>query len=324
MKKRSKLMMAITTVFALVLTLTACGGFKKDSAVKKYSRDTASGTREGFFEKIDYKAAQKDDTKIPGAVIVASNGAMLESIAGDEYGIGYVSLASVAGNKKVKALEFDGVKPTEANVLSGDYKLTRNFNYIRRTDDDMSDTEKVLVKGFLLYMNSKEGLAIVKSKDGIVSSEKLSAAKNWSVIVEEAANADVKAACQNTTKTTIFLGGSTSVQGIATKLTEAFANVCSSFTANHNHTGSGDAYKRTQGSQKDDQNKLHIGFLSRDIKLGTEANPGDEPAAKNTYGTICIDGIAIIVNKANPITGITKANAKTVYSTENIKWSDVK
>lgn len=322
MKKRSKLMMAITTVFALVLTLTACGGFKKDSAVKKYSRDTTSGTREGFFEKIGYKEAQKDNTKIPGAVIVASNGAMLESIAGDEYGIGYVSLASVT--TKVKALEFDGVKPTEANVLSGDYKLTRNFNYIRRTDDDMSDTEKVLVKGFLLYMNSKEGLAIVKSKDGIVSSEKLDAAKKWSVIVEEADNADVKAACQNTTKTTIFLGGSTSVQGIATKLTEAFANVCSSFTANHNHTGSGDAYKRTQGSEKDSQNKLHIGFLSRDIKLGTEASPGEEPAAKNTYGTICIDGIAIIVNKANPITGITKANAKTVYSTENIKWSDVK
>lgn len=321
MKKILK-MAALAVVGATsIIGLASCNqeqtGFDTTKEIKRYTRDTSSGTREGFFEKIGYADASKSNSAIPGAIEVGSNGVLLTSVQGDEYGIGYVSLASVTSD--VNAIKFEGVEPTEENVNNGTYKLTRNFNYITRTQDDMSDTEKALVKGFLLYMNSKEGLAIIKSNDGIIAADAISNASSFQTLVDLPENSDVKAQCQATTKTTIYFGGSTSVEKIAKSLTEAFSKVCSGFDYSHNHTGSSDAYKRTQGSDKDSQNKLHVGFLSRDIKI-----TGEEPVLENTYGKICVDGIAVIVNKANTsVTNFTAEQLKKIYSTDKIKWNEI-
>lgn len=306
-----KILVGLVGVFGLA-SLASCGG-GSEKTITRYTRDTESGTREGFFEKIDFKDAQKDNTVIPNAVEVASNGAMLQSIANDEYGIGYVSLATVSS--EVKAVSFNGVAATEENVLNGSYALTRNFVYITRVNDDMTEKEQALVKGFVLFMNSKEGLAIIKSKDGIISADAIVNADSWATIIAKSENADVKAVCEDTTKVTINLGGSTSVEKMAKSLTQAFANVCSSFEASHNHTGSGDAYKRTQGTDKNSQTKLHIGFLSRDLK-------SSEPAASNTSGVICIDGIAVIVNPKNTVKALTAEQLKTIYSNETNYWKD--
>lgn len=308
---------------AMLAGLASCGNnqnttpaFDTSKKITRYTRDTASGTREGFFEKIGYTEAQKDNTKIPNAVEVSGNGTMLSSIKNDEYGIGYASLATVDGD--LKAVSFEGVEATEENVVNGTYKLTRNFNYIVRTPEDMTATEQTLVKGFLLYAQSREGLAIVKANDGILAGDAISKAEAWNSILDKAENADVKEVCNSASKTKIYLGGSTSVEKMSKALTAAFANVCQGFEAVHNHTGSGDAYKRTQGTDKNSQNKLHIGFLSRDIKLTS-----DEPAADSTYGNICIDGIAVIVNKENTITNLTASQLKKIYSAESIQWNEI-
>lgn len=295
-----------------IISVASCGG-TSEKTITRYTRDTESGTREGFFEKIDFKEAQKDNTVIPNAVEVASNGAMLQSIANDEYGIGYVSLATVSND--VKALDFNGVAATEENVLNGSYGLTRNFVYIARANDDMSEKEQALVKGFVLYMNSKEGLAIIKSKDGIIASDAIQKADSWATIIAKDENADVKAVCEDKSKITINLGGSTSVEKMANALTQAFSNVCTSFEASHNHTGSGDAYKRTQGNDKDSQNKLHIGFLSRNLKA-------EETAVEGTSNIICIDGIAVIVNPNNAVENLTSNQLKTIYSSDSNFWKD--
>lgn len=322
MKKQFKgLLLAVFGLTAMAGLASCSGsteGFDTTKEITRYTRDTTSGTREGFFEKIGFTEAQKDSTKIPGSVEVSGNGTMLSSVKGDEYGIGYASLASI--DSELKALSFEGVEATEENVVNGTYKLTRNFNYIIRTEEDMTETEKALVKGFVLYMGSKEGLGIVVDNDGILDASKsISSAESWSDIIEKVENADVKAACGASTKTTIYFGGSTSVEKMSKALTEAFAKVCTGFEASHNHTGSGDAYKRTQGSDKDSQNKLHIGFLSRDVKLSS-----DEPAAENTYGQICIDGIAVIVNKQNTaVNNLTAAQLKSIYATDHIRWNEI-
>lgn len=306
----------------LALSVASCGGSNSDGfdtskTITKYTRDTTSGTREGFFEKIDFKDAQKNDSVISSAVTVTGNGTMLSSVAGDEYSIGYASLASVSDN--LKKLNFEGVEATEENVINGTYNLKRSFNYITRTTSDMSETEAALIKGFSLYMFSKEGLAIIKDNDGIIATNAISQAESWTTIVEKSENADVKSVCSATSKTTIYFGGSTSVEKMAKALTTAYAGVCSGFSASHNHTGSGDAYSRTQGSDKDSQNKLHVGFLSRDLKLSSS-----EAAQSGTYGTMCQDGIAVIVNTANTaVSNITAAQLKQIYSTANIKWSDI-
>ncbi len=312
MKKLFKSLLIILVGVFTVFSLASCGG-SSEKTITRYTRDTESGTREGFFEKIDFKDAQKDNSFIPNAVEVASNGAMLQSVANDEYGIGYVSLATVS--ESVKAVAYNGVPATEENVLNGTYALTRNFVYITRANEDMTEAEQALVKGFLLYMNSKEGLAIIKSKDGIIDTNAIGNAASWAEIIAKAENSDVKAICESTTKITINLGGSTSVEKMAKSLTQAFANVCPSFEASHNHTGSGDAYKRTQGSDKNSETKLHIGFLSRDLK-------DSEPAKENTSGTICIDGIAVIVNPKNKIANLTSGQLKTIYANEVNYWKD--
>lgn len=247
----------------LALATTSCTsskeGFDTSKSITKYTRDTTSGTREGFFEKIDFKDAQKDDSVISSAVVVSGNGTMLSSVEGDEYSIGYASLASVGDT--LKKLQFEGVDATEENVINGTYNLKRSFNYITRVAEDMSETEAALVKGFSLYMYSKEGLAIIKDNDGIIATNAIKEAESWSTIVAKSENADVASVCSATSKTTIYFGGSTSVEKMAKALTTAYAGVCSGFSASHNHTGSGDAYSRTQGSDKNSQNKLHVGFF---------------------------------------------------------------
>lgn len=170
---------------------TSASGFDATKQITRYSRDTTSGTRDGFFTTIKYEEAKTDDTKIPGASIVSSNGDMIAKVKADEYGIGYISLASLEGSS-LKALKYEGVEPTEAGVIDGTYKLQRNFNYCTRTQSDCSDDEWAMLQCFMAYMNSQEGLAIIKSKDGILT-KKVSEAKTWDEIKNS--NESYKALC---------------------------------------------------------------------------------------------------------------------------------
>ena len=231
-------------------------------------------------------------------------------VAQDEYAIGYASLASVVENAdSVKGLTYDGVEATEENVVNGTYKLARS---------DMTENERIMVNAFLAYMDSFEGMSIIASNDGILMDD-ITTAPKWSDLVNT--NEDVKAALalsEQGTKVTINLGGSTSVEKIAEALTKAFKELVSGFNPNHNHTGSGDAYKRTQGSEKDGENKLHIGFLSREIKLTS-----DEPAAEGTYGFICKDGIVAIVNPANMINDANADLLVKIFKGEITTWAEL-
>lgn len=291
--------------------------FDLNKKVIAYTRDTSSGTRDGFFTAIGFSEAKEDNSPLADHVEAKDNSNMISLVNNDMYGIGYISLASVK-DSSLKALSYEGVAPSEENVVNGSYTLSRNFNYIIRNERDCSETEWLLINGFLAFMNSQEGLAIIKSNDGILTSS-IGSAKKWSDILNE--NAPLKALCEykNATKVTINLGGSTSVKKIAEALSKAFSNLCSAFEPLHNHTGSSDAYKGTQGSQKDNAaNKLHIGFLSRELKTD-----GSEAATENTSGLICKDGIVAVVNSKNTaLENITAAKLKMIYQT-GANWSDV-
>ena len=60
---------------------------------------------------------------------------MLTNVAGDEYGIGYVSLGSLSSS--VKAVKVDGVEATAENVKNGTYKVARPFNIATKSDIQM-------------------------------------------------------------------------------------------------------------------------------------------------------------------------------------------
>jgi len=314
MKKTNKYLLTLL----LGMTLASCGSnntsnsskveFDTSKNITVYTRDTDSGTRDGFFTKIGLKDAVKsNEPLVKGAVETNGNGDMVLKVKNDEYGIGYISLSSLE-ESSLTGLKYEGVEPNEDNVLNGSYGLTRNFNYIIRNEFD-SDTKKDIVNAFVAYMSTKEAKATIIANSGIVKLNKDD--KSWDDI-----KANYPITNQDNSNITIKFGGSTSVEKIAKALSQEFASKCGNFKPEHNHAGSGDAYKFTQGEEKDSTSKLDIGFLSRELN-------SNEVAASNTSGLICIDAIVAVVNNKNSLTAISANELKDIYTGVTTKWNQL-
>src|SRR5690554_716735 len=134
--KRYLPILVIFTLFTIMLV--GCTNGNSNGNISVYTRDTSSGTREAFFEAIGFSDASTDDgALVSDALIVESNGDMINKIRNDQNGIGYISLSSLASSN-LKGLTFDGVEATEANVLNGTYALKRPFNYIVTSNSQTS------------------------------------------------------------------------------------------------------------------------------------------------------------------------------------------
>ena len=97
-----------------------------DGPVRPITREEGSGTRESFVHLVMVKE------KISRyALTQESNGAVKELVKGDPAAVGYMSLGLVGTD--LKAINVDGVAPTAANVLAGDYKLARPFLFVTHT-----------------------------------------------------------------------------------------------------------------------------------------------------------------------------------------------
>ncbi len=289
-----------------VLSFTSCG---KEAKINVYTRDTTSGTRDGFFKGIGFNDARTDNSVLVSDVITRDgNGDVISSLKNDEYGVGYISLASLASST-LKGLTFEGVSPTEANVVNGTYKLTRNFNYIIRSEF-ATDAEKEIVEAFQAFLGTREAYETIVAKGGIMK-DNPSDLPTW-----DSMKADYTIATEDNSNVTIRFGGSTSVESIAKALSSEFSALCGNFVPDHAHTGSGDAYKKTQGSEADGSDYLHIGFASREFKT-------EESAAAGTAGLICIDAIVAAVNSNNAIESITASTLKKMYDGTITKWSEV-
>jgi phosphate transport system substrate-binding protein len=299
-------------ILALVLPLLALAscGKNADAAISVYTRDTTSGTRDGFMSAIGYSEAKTDNSKLAaGYVQVASNGDMIASLKNDVNGIGYISLSTLS-ESGLTGLAYEKIVPNEANVLNNTYKMTRNFNYIVRASY-ANDTMKDIVSAYLAFLTTSDAKATMKEKGGILTIA--STDPSWASL-----KANYPVCAQDNKAITLHFGGSTSVQEMAKALSQEFSPLCGNFVAEHNHTGSGDAYKRTQGADKDSSSALDIAFASR------EFNATSEPAAAGTTGKMCTDAIVSVVNKNNTkITAITAAQLKGIYSGTLTKWSEL-
>ncbi|NLY67155.1 MAG: phosphate ABC transporter substrate-binding protein, partial [Tissierellia bacterium] len=131
MKKISILLIAIMVMSFLV----ACGGnnsggFDSSRTINVITREDGSGTRGAFTEIVgileeDANGNEVDRTYIE-AIVQNSTDAVMTTVAGDEYSIGYISLGSL--NDNVKAVSIEGVEPTAENIQNGSYKIARPFN----------------------------------------------------------------------------------------------------------------------------------------------------------------------------------------------------
>lgn len=316
-----KKLLSILAAFAMVVTLAACGEtnaeeqsvtdtFEGEIAV--YTRDTSSGTRAGFMGFIGFDDAKEDDSVLVDGFIIAGNDEIINAVQQDPYAIGYVSL-STFNPSLFKGFNFNGVEPTEANVLDGSYKLARTFKYMIRDDysvygDDAERYEQIS-KAYVAYIQTLEGKATIASAKGIVD---LTTGDSWDDV-----KADFPVCSEDNSDLTVKFGGSDSVEKVARALSPDFAAKCGNFVPEHNHTGSSNAWKGLIGGNSaiNDGLSIHIGFLSRDFK---------DSEVANIRGVIAADAIVAVGNLQNPVENLTGEELVNIYSGEITDWADFK
>jgi phosphate transport system substrate-binding protein len=310
MKKLSLLVISILSVFVLA----ACGGSGSDDfsgAIRVYTRDTSSGTRAGFMEGIGFNEAVANDSVLASGFVVAGNLDQTNAVQIDPYAIGYVSLSTLDTNL-FKGFYFEGVEPTEENTLNGTYKLARRFNWMLRDDYSVyggdAEAYEALSLAFVAYMGSTEGLASIAQGGGIVD---ISSGRPWSELRQE------NPICtQDNSRYTLKIGGSDSVEALATRISPGFAANCGNVVPEHNHTGSSNGFRGTNGDASgiNDALSLHVGFSSREFRA-------TEPAER--IGVMAIDAIVAIGHKDNPIQSLTAAQLTSIYKGEIRDWSEL-
>ena len=106
---------------------------------------------------------------------------------------------------------------------------------------------------------------------------------------------------------TITLSGSTSVSPLAQQLAKQYAKETKGVKINFtNITGSGSGIADAMNG------KVDIGMSSRALKV-------DEAKVLNA-NVICNDGIAIVVNKSNPVSNISPEQLFDLYAKKTTDW----
>ena len=127
-----------------------------DAEVVLIGREAASGTRDGF-ESI---TGTKD--KCQYRQELTSTGDVITTVSQNPDAIGYASLASIKDS--VKALNVDGVTPSEASVKDGSYKVQRPFVLVTVEGKALSSA----AQSFFDYATSADAADII-AKAGAVA-----------------------------------------------------------------------------------------------------------------------------------------------------------
>ncbi len=104
--------------------------------------------------------------------------------------------------------------------------------------------------------------------------------------------------------------GSTSMEKVMGALIEAFRGVEGGVTVNYSGTGSGSGIEAVLSGTCD------IGLSSRELKPEEE----EKGAVANI---VALDGVAIVVNPANPVSGLTVEQIAQVFTSEITNWKDL-
>ena len=127
-----------------------------DAKVVLIGREAASGTRDGFESITGTKG------KCQYRQELTSTGDVITAVSQNPDAIGYASLASVKDS--VKALNVDGVTPSEATVKDGSYKVQRPFVLVTMEGKELSPA----AQAFFDYAVSSDAASII-AKAGAVA-----------------------------------------------------------------------------------------------------------------------------------------------------------
>ncbi|MDR1024699.1 MAG: substrate-binding domain-containing protein [Treponema sp.] len=247
------------------------------------SREDGSGTRSAFTELFGVLDSGNRDAITLSAEITNNTAVMMTSVAGERNAIGYISLGSL--NDTVKALAIDGVAPSAETAAGGTYKITRPFYIVTRGE------LKAAAGDFIAFIMSRDGQDVIGA-NGYVR------------------RADTGPFTSAMPSGRIIVAGSSSVTPVMEKLQEAYAKINPGANIEIQQSDSSTGVNATIDGICD------IGMASRDLR-STEIEKG-------LAGTIiAIDGIAVIVNKANPLSSLTRDQVKAIYLGQTETWNAV-
>jgi phosphate transport system substrate-binding protein len=283
---------------ALIILLagSAFAGGRRDSGaagnIIVISREDGSGTRSAFTELFEVLDQDKRDAISPLAEITNNTAVMMTSVAGERNAIGYISLGSL--NDTVKALAVDGVRPSAAAAADGSYKITRPF-YIAVLGGAVGGAAdgglKAGAADFIAFIMSGEGQRVIET-NGYVR------------------RADTGAFSSALPGGRIIIAGSSSVTPVMEKLTEAYAKINPGLSIEIQQSDS------STGMNAVIDGVCDIGMASRELK-STELEKG-------LVGTvIAVDGIAVIVNPANPLEGLSREQVRAIYLGQAKTWNEL-
>ena len=279
----------LTGIALAALLLTGCTGggkFNKNASISVMSREDGSGTRGAFIELFGIEQKDSSGKKVD---YTTDEAAVTNSTA--------VMLTSVAGDKNaigyvslgslndsVKALKIEGADATVENINNGSYKISRPFNIAVK--ENLSE----LAQDFVNFILSEEGQKVISANKYI--------------------EVQSMPYTTNAMEGKIVVAGSSSVSPVMEKLIEAYA------TVNPNAKVELQTSDSTTGVTNAINGTCDIGMASRALK--------DSETAKGVKGiVIAVDGIAVVVNKANPINNASKDQIKSIFTGKTTKWSEV-
>lgn len=290
MKPTLKKITAMALAITAAASVFAAPKFNSKKSISVLSREDGSGTRGAFIELFGVEqknsSGKKVDYTTDEAAITNSTSVMLTSVAGDNYSIGYVSLGSL--NDSVKALKIDGVQATIDNIKNGSYKISRPFNIAVKANISAA------AQDFVNFIMSDQGQKIVE--------------KNKYISVDRNSANGFKSSGKASGK--VVVAGSSSVSPVMEKLIEGYKSV------NPNVKIELQTSDSTTGITNAASGTCDIGMASRSLKE-TEKSKGLKEI------TIAMDGIAVVVNKSNPLDNANKNTVRDIYTGKIQKWNEI-
>lgn len=271
-------------LLALAMVFTACATKPASEEITVISREEGSGTRSAFIELTGVEVDKVDKTT-QKAEINSSTAVVMQTVAGNKAAIGYISLGSL--DNSIKAVDVDGVAATAENVKNGTYPISRPFNIAT-----LGELENEAAQDFLNFILSDEGQAVITEK-GYVST------------------ATTGAFTSTNPSGTVTVAGSSSVSPVMEKLAEAYMALNPAVTIQLQTSDS------STGMSSAIEGLCDIGMASRAVKDSEQAE-GLIPT------TICMDGIAVVVNQENSISNLTLEQIRQIFTGEVTDWNDVK
>ena len=266
----------------------AASDFDTNELITVVSREEGSGTRSAFIELFGVEQEDASGNKVDMTTVEAnisnSTSVVMTTVGGNEYAIGYISLGSL--NDTVKAVQIEGVDATVENIKNGSYAVSRPFNIA--TKEGLSE----VAADFVAYIMSAEGQAIV-AENGYIT------------VADDAAAYAGSAPAGN-----VVVAGSSSVTPVMEKLAEGYQAV------NPNATIEVQQSDSSTGMNMAMEGTCDIGMASRALK-GSELEAGLTPTV------IAMDGIAVIVNNASPVSDLSVEQVRSIFTGEVTEWSEI-